>query len=326
MVSQRRAQHSGGLRGGVCGGLSGVCGGHHTRARDRAPMPSSTATRRSARKSHLQVDRASRPKHGTARARPQSRSRSPSRDGKRGRGNSKVIRVRSRSPVADRGGGGHTARSPSADGRRGRGRYIRCCGKGSVGRCWNRRRKKLSAMMLFSALFAFGLGLVVALATDNQLFATLCIANLVSSGCWHVNNLYMSGTPVGAAGKICCWIDRLVVAVTVGFGVWLAHTKGLQSSAIACALVPVLFASKSAISHRFLRTIVHCVMHQVGVLGGLASAALAVPASEFEELREEWWDGVLAFMYAVCVVQPVVGWLAYQNTKTLPNRGDWIWI
>lgn len=325
----------------------------------RMPTGSNNATdRRSARRSHLQLNRQARPLHGT---RPNSRSVSAS--GKK-RGNSRVIKVRSRSPSVSR------RRSPSAEAKRKeepvdrrwsplaegkrRGLARRCCGSRRRRRCWDNRRTKLSSLMLLSSLFAFGIGLLVAVQQENKLFQTLCLANLVSSGCWHSNNLFMDGAAVGRAGKCCCWIDRVCVAVTVAFGVWLAAAKGLQVrhmysftshlhtqnpylllpssrlqlSAVCGSLVPVLYAIKGMVpkSERYLRTIIHCIMHQVGVLGGLVFAVLTLPATEFETERRGWWDGVTAFMSVVCLVQPVVGWLAYQSTKSLPRRENWIWI
>ena len=55
----------------------------------------------------------------------------------------------------------------------------------------------------------------------------------------------------------------------------------------------------------YARTLVHCVMHQVGVLGGLVYAAVALPASSHEALRQPWWDWVMALMWAVGLIQPV---------------------
>lgn len=209
-----------------------------------------------------------------------------------------------------------------------KGRAKRCCGRRRRGRCWANRRKKLSSLMLFSSLFAFGTGLLVSVQKENELFQTLCLANFVSSGCWHSNNLFMDGTPVGTAGKCCCWVDRVCVAVTVGFGVWLALAKDLQTSAACGALVPVLYSVKCFVpkSERYVRTIIHCVMHQVGVLGGLVSAVLALPPAEFEAEKQWWWDGVTTFLCVVCLIQPVAGWLAYQSTKSLSRRLDWIWV
>jgi hypothetical protein len=46
-------------------------------------------------------------------------------------------------------------------------------------------------------------------------------------------------------------------------------------------------------------------MHQVGVLGGLVYAAVALPASAHEALRQPWWDWVMALMWAVGLIQPV---------------------
>jgi hypothetical protein len=291
-------------------------------------------TRRSARRSHLQLDRKTRPLHGTTRT--NSRSRSVSADGRK-RGNSRVIKVRSRSPSVSRGRTSSKARSPSMTDRRfspsssdekRKGRARRCCGRRRKGRCWGNRRKKLSSLMLMSSLFAFGAGLMVAVQQQNALFQTLCLANFVSSGCWHSNNLFMDGKAVGTAGKCCCWVDRVCVAVTVAFGVWLASAKGLHMSAACGALVPVLYTVKCMVpkSERYVRTIIHCVMHQVGVLGGLVLAVLTLPPTAFEAERCWWWDGVTTFMCIVCLVQPVAGWLAYQSTKSLPSRGDWIWV
>ena len=76
----------------------------------------------------------------------------------------------------------------------------------------------------------------------------------------------------------------------------------------------------------YARTLVHCVMHQVGVLGGLVYAAVALPASSHEALRQPWWDWVMAFMWAVGMIQPVAGWLAFKHARTLPQRDKWIWV
>lgn len=169
--------------------------------------------------------------------------------------------------------------------------------------------------MLWSALFAFGSGLLVALGSGNGVFLRLCGANFISSGCWHVINLRMDGTAVGAAGNCCCWIDRVCVAVTVIFGVKLALSQGLWLSSLAGILVPILYTIKSTIPRRerYIRTLVHCVMHQVGVLGGLVWAAVALPAASHEALREPWWDWVMAFMWAVIVV------VRTQPTLTAPR-------
>ena len=92
--------------------------------------------------------------------------------------------------------------------------------------------------------------------------------------------------------------------------------------------MPVLYAIKGMVpkSERYVRTIIHCVMHQVGVLGGVVTAVLTMPAAEFQTEHSEWRDGVTAFMSVVCLVQPVMGWLAFQSTKSLPRREDWIWV
>ena len=168
----------------------------------------------------------------------------------------------------------------------------------------------------------------------------------------------MDGTPVGTPGQVCCWLDRICVAVTVVFGVWLALSQGLYIASLAGILVPVLYTIKAAIPRReryaraysenicFTKsihlplslgpfvtctclgvgTLIHCVMHQVGVLGGLVYAAVALPAASYEALRQPWWDWVMAFMWAVGMIQPVVGWLAFQDARTLPQRDKWIWI
>ena len=60
----------------------------------------------------------------------------------------------------------------------------------------------------------------------------------------------MDGTPVGTAGQICCWLDRICVAVTVVFGVWLGLSQGLYIASLAGVLVPVLYTIKAMIPRR----------------------------------------------------------------------------
>ena len=111
---------------------------------------------------------------------------------------------------------------------------------------WNRRRHKLPSLMLFSATLSFGGGMLAAVAVRNYIFAVLCLANFVSSGCWHINNLYMDGTALGLCGAWCNWIDRVVVAVSVAFGGWLASSLGLHVATVAAIAVPVLLVGLAA--------------------------------------------------------------------------------
>ena len=195
---------------------------------------------------------------------------------------------------------------------------------------WNRRRHKLPSLMLFSATLSFGGGMLAAVAVRNYIFAVLCLANFVSSGCWHINNLYMDGTALGLCGAWCNWIDRVVVAVSVAFGGWLASSLGLHVATVAAIAVPVLFALKHTLPprERYLRTLVHCVMHQVGVVGGLVYAAVALPSAAYEAEMRWWWAPIFVFFALVTVAQPVVGWWAYQETVQIdaPERLRWIWV
>ena len=90
------------------------------------------------------------------------------------------------------------------------------------------RRHKLSAMMLLSATFGFTYALVAAIVFEaHPLVCRMCAANLMSSICWHVVNLYMDGTPRGVAGVGLCWCDRITVAVAVSWGGRLMYTLEL---------------------------------------------------------------------------------------------------
>ena len=130
------------------------------------------------------------------------------------------------------------------------------------------RRHKLSALMLLSATFGFGYALALTSAFEaHPLVRRVCAANLISSVFFHFLNLYMDGDPVGAPGVICCWWDRLTVAITVLWGGFLMWQQENFESMAAGVLVPVLFAFKATLprDERLLRSIVHTFMHQIGI-------------------------------------------------------------
>jgi len=193
-------------------------------------------------------------------------------------------------------------------------------------RATNSRRHHLPSLMWFSSVLGFGYALIIMEQRGNAFMTVVSWSNLASSGCFHIVNLYMDGKPIGLAGQCCCWLDRTVVATSVALGLWVSASWGLWPSVITTALVPVLFGVKAVLpfKERYLRTLVHCLMHQVGV-GGLVYAGLATPAGIV--VNEWWWPLMHTFFTAVALLQPMLALAGYQYTISIGSTSrSWIWI